>query len=123
TGTALELSGTCGPQSQPMSGTGTIDPNTGAFTVSGDITGLCNTLVITGTADGEMFTATYICDSGSGPVTATKCLNGVIDPGEECQDGNAVDGDCCSSRCRFEPRGSTCGSDGNICTDDVCDGA
>ena len=58
TGTALGLSGTCGPQSQPMSGTGTIDSSTGAFTLSGNLTGVCNTLVITGTADGEMFTAT-----------------------------------------------------------------
>jgi cysteine-rich repeat protein len=124
TGAALGLSGTCGPQSQPMSGTGTIDSSTGAFTVSGGvITGLCNTFVITGTADGEIFNATYVCDSGSGPVTGTKCLNGILDPGEDCQDGNAVDGDCCSSRCRFEPVGSPCASNLNSCTSDVCDGA
>ncbi len=51
------------------------------------------------------------------------CGNGVLDPGEECDDGNDVDGDCCSSTCRFEHAGSTCADDGNGCTDDVCDGA
>src|SRR5262249_9968773 len=37
------------------------------------------------------------------------------DPGEECDDGNGVDGDCCSASCRLEPDGQPC-SDGNACT-------
>jgi cysteine-rich repeat protein len=56
-------------------------------------------------------------------VYADTCGNGVLDAGEECDDGNALDGDCCSARCRFEPAGSAC-SDGNACTQvDACDGA
>jgi cysteine-rich repeat protein len=56
------------------------------------------------------------CDSES-------CANGIIEPDEECEDGNALDGDCCSSRCRFEDDDSPC-DDGNPCTDDdECDGA
>jgi len=100
-----------------------VDPDSGAFTVTGAVVGLCATTTITGVANGEMFTGHYTCDGGSGAVAGTKCLNGVLDPGEDCQDGNVTDGDCCSSRCRFEPAGSACTNDGNTCTDDVCDGA
>jgi cysteine-rich repeat protein len=125
TGTALSATGSCADG--PFSLSGTIDPITGAFTVTGEVTGACTNIVITATADGEMFTGTYTSSStpscGSGPVTGTKCSNGVTDPGEDCDDGNLLDGDCCSSRCRFEPSGSPCAGDGNTCTDDVCDGA
>jgi cysteine-rich repeat protein len=45
-----------------------------------------------------------------------------LDPGEECDDGNIMDGDCCSANCTFEPVGSPC-DDGEFCTvDDTCDG-
>jgi cysteine-rich repeat protein len=51
------------------------------------------------------------------------CGNGVPDPGETCDDGNTVDGDCCSRRCQLEDAGTAC-SDGDACTTgDVCDGA
>ncbi|RMD82238.1 MAG: hypothetical protein D6815_09720, partial [Candidatus Dadabacteria bacterium] len=43
------------------------------------------------------------------------CGNGVVGPSEECDDGNTVDGDCCSSRCRYESAGSPC-DDGDPCT-------
>ena len=49
--------------------------------------------------------------------------NGTLEPGEECDDGNVSDGDCCSSACRFEPSGTPCPDDGNLCTADQCDGA
>jgi cysteine-rich repeat protein len=52
-----------------------------------------------------------------------ECGNGVVEPGEQCDDTNREDGDCCSSSCQFEPAGSFCPGDGNVCTDDVCDGA
>lgn len=80
------------------------------------------------------------------------CSNGVLDAGEQCDDGNARDGDCCSATCTIEipecpitpchersacdpatggcgvqlprPNGSRC-DDRNACTDiDACrDGA
>jgi cysteine-rich repeat protein len=50
------------------------------------------------------------------------CGNGIIDPAEDCDDGNAVDGDCCSATCQFEPEGSPC-PDGEFCNgDETCDG-
>lgn len=51
------------------------------------------------------------------------CGDGVADPGEQCDDGNNLDTDCCSADCRFEPLRSPCMDDRNVCTDDECDGA
>ena len=75
------------------------------------------------------------------------CGNGVVDPGEQCDDGNLINGDCCSSSCQYEPNLATCSTgtcngqcngggtcvtaafccltnahceDGNACTTDVC---
>jgi len=51
------------------------------------------------------------------------CGNGVLDPTEQCDDGNTVAGDCCSPTCTFEPAGQVC-DDGNVCTvNSTCDGA
>ena len=52
-----------------------------------------------------------------------RCGDGTLDPGEACDDGNVADGDCCSSTCVPAAAGSACASDGNLCTDDECDGA
>src|SRR5262249_43236774 len=48
------------------------------------------------------------------------CGDGHLDPGEQCDDGNKVAGDCCSPTCQFEPSGGPCTSDNNPCTCDVC---
>jgi len=51
------------------------------------------------------------------------CGNGTLEAGEACDDGNRVDGDCCSATCGLEPAGGAC-SDGDLCTQtDACDGA
>ena len=34
--------------------------------------------------------------------TLEGCGDGIVDPGEDCDDGNVADGDCCSSSCGFE---------------------
>lgn len=43
------------------------------------------------------------------------CGNGVLNDGEQCDDANGVNGDCCSSACRYETAGTTC-EDSNACT-------
>jgi cysteine-rich repeat protein len=69
---------------------------------------------------------------------APTCGNGVIDPGEQCDDGNTFNGDGCSAQCTVEscytcvgqpsncspsPAGTAC-DDGNACTvGETCDGA
>src|SRR5262249_34439549 len=50
------------------------------------------------------------------------CGNGQLDLGEQCDDGNLVNGDCCSSLCLREPAGIIC-DDKNPCTaQTTCDG-
>ncbi len=50
------------------------------------------------------------------------CGNGILDPGEQCDDGNSVGGDCCSASCQLNPMGHPCTDDGNVCTIDECNG-
>ena len=78
-----------------------IDPTTGAGTLIG----------ATGFA-----TVTGLAFSGN-------CGNGATDAGEQCDDGNTQNGDCCSATCQFEFGGSPCELDSNECTLDTCDGA
>jgi len=54
------------------------------------------------------------------------CGNGVVDPGEQCDDGNTVSGDGCSASCRLEACGNgildpgeQC-DDGNLVSGDGC---
>jgi cysteine-rich repeat protein len=78
---------------------------------------------------------------------AQDCGNGILEGDEDCDDGNNLDGDCCSANCTYEPAGSPCPDDlfcngeetcdgvgtcdpgtavdcddGVGCTDDICDG-
>src|SRR4030095_10121425 len=87
----------------PLSLAGTVDFVTGAFSVNGAIPGLCADLACSGTGDGEetQLVCTSSTSACNGPLSATKCGNGVIDPLENCEDGNHADGDCCSARCRL----------------------
>ena len=123
TGTTLQMIGhvVYNATTYPLSATGTVDPATGEFSVTGEITGLCPDFVYSGTGDGEELDGSFTSRTcPSGPVLLTKCGNGVIDPLEDCEDGNQADGDCCSARCRVDSAGTACTSDLNGCTDDVC---
>src|SRR5439155_762733 len=61
-------------------------------------------------------------EGSGGLAVGALCGNGVVDPGEECDDGNTVSGDCCSAVCFFEQGGCAC-NDANVCTDDgTCNG-
>jgi len=57
------------------------------------------------------------------PAIPAGCGNGVVDPAEECDDGNNEPRDCCAINCLFEPAAGACLDDADECTDDVCDGA
>ena len=54
--------------------------------------------------------------------TINVCGNGVLDAGEQCDDGNTLAGDCCSPTCKFEPLGSPCTA-ASVCTNNACNGA
>ena len=63
------------------------------------------------------------------PVAAV-CGNNILEPGEECDDGNRISGDGCSSACRIEAPAAICGNgilefgekcdDGNTIPGDGC---
>ncbi len=44
--------------------------------------------------------------------TTSRCGNGLVDPGEQCDDGNAVSGDCCNAACALEAASTTCPQNG-----------
>lgn len=64
-------------------------------------------------------------DVGADEIT---CGDAVVNPGEECDDGNAIDGDGCDGNCTFTSCGNgivTSGEacdDGNTASGDCCDG-
>ena len=66
--------------------------------------------------------------SNAGDASAL-CGDTVVEGGEQCDDGNVADGDCCSSACQFEPQdfSTPCDHGGaGLCwshMNGVCDGA
>lgn len=51
------------------------------------------------------------------------CGDGTVDLGEDCDDGNTLNGDCCSSVCAFEANGSPC-TGATLCEQSgACDGS
>ena len=136
-GTTLAIAGNFGGNRQPF--LGSIDPATGAFTVSGTVTctfsspPTVQTSQISGTisADGTTLAGTqsiYPCIPVPISVTGTHlsatCGNGIVDPGESCDPGPAASFDgCCSTTCALAPVFNSCSDDGLDCTSDYCDGA
>ena len=51
------------------------------------------------------------------------CGDGIVDGGEDCDDGNTNNGDCCSSVCTFEVAGSSCTGTSLCSASGQCDGA
>jgi len=105
---------------------GPFNPQTGHFSVIADppqcnnAFGIAPRLDGTVAASGVTFAATLAlptaapfpgCLIRTHQVTAQRvCGNGAVDPGEQCDDGNAQSGDCCSSTCQREPIGMACGT-------------
>jgi len=131
TGTSLSIAGTCGVI-DAVTLSGTIDLGTGNFTASGTAGTECPSMTITlgmASMDNRSFFAGYLCSSGpnggfGGLIQGHRCGNGVVDAisGEQC---DVAIHECCSGvnfECQFSPPGAFC-SDGNQCTDDMCDGA
>ncbi|MBI4515963.1 MAG: DUF4215 domain-containing protein [Deltaproteobacteria bacterium] len=70
----------------------------------------------------QTLTSTPTATPTSTPTAPPQCGNGVVEAGEQCDDGNTTPGDCCSATCQFEPLSTTCEADGDLCTVDHCDG-
>jgi cysteine-rich repeat protein len=61
-------------------------------------------------------------DRGDVRMTGLLCGNGVLDPGEQCDDGNRVNGDGCNAFCQIEARWD-CPTPGEPCIPCGTDGA
>jgi hypothetical protein len=81
-------------------------------------------VVVAGT---DVFVGGRFTSAGGKPASFVaiwhNCGNGVVDPNEQCDDGNTTSGDCCSSTCQYEAGGGACADDGNPCTNDQCNGS
>ena len=60
-----------------------------------------------------------VCSDDAGPASVNLCGNSIVDPGEQCDDGNPRNGDGCSNRCEREAR-PECGN-GVLETGETCD--
>jgi cysteine-rich repeat protein len=52
---------------------------------------------------------------------APSCGDALLDGGEDCDDGNNTNGDCCDASCQFEAMGSPCADGPGLCDIGACD--
>ncbi|MDC0292655.1 hypothetical protein OAL29_01985, partial [Candidatus Binatia bacterium] len=58
-----------------------------------------------------------------GLIADSLCGDGFQEPSEACDDGNTVDGDCCSAACTIEGAGTVCRGSAGVCdVAETCDG-
>jgi hypothetical protein len=70
--------------------------------------------------------ATALCQCNDGLGNVVPCIDicghplNPPSPDLPCNDGNTLDGDCCSAACTYEPDGAACEADANPCTGGTC---
>ncbi len=65
------------------------------------------------------------CNAAGACVASATCGNGMVNPGEQCDDGNANNNDGCRSNCTFTCTGANANvncDDANACTTNTCTG-
>src|SRR5436853_38308 len=88
------------------------------------VDGLHNAHALAISPDGASVYAAGSADKAVTVFRVRRCGDGVLDPGEQCDDGNVLDGDCCSSACRFEPATTLCRPAAGACdVAEFCTGA
>src|SRR5262249_8473139 len=97
------------PQTLYVSAGGVYKTTNGGQSWSALDTGLTNISILGLGVDSVTPGLIYAGTSGSGVFAMEQvpvCGNGVLEAGEQCDDGDTVGGDCCSPSCSFEPVGS-----------------
>jgi hypothetical protein len=127
-GTSISTTGTCDFVGA-ISLSGTIDPMTGVFSGSGSAAVLCTapgSLTIAATAsDSSNFSGTVDCGGIGGFVVGTRCGNGDLDPGEQCDTGLDVGafGNCCTATCQYASSSTLCRNAFNCDPAEFCTGS
>ncbi len=123
TGNQLALNGNCQGAANPLIVSGSYDPTSKQYTGSGTA-GACGNVTVSGTVspDFKAFTGDFDCQGFdvSGGINGNRCGNGQIDEGEQCDDGNRLNGDCCAANCKLSAAGTDCKDDASPCTTAVC---
>ena len=74
----------------------------------GGVAGLHGAAAVAVSPDGYSIYATGSTSDAVADFEVRRCSDGVLDPDEQCDDGNREDGDCCSSSCQLEPATTVC---------------
>src|SRR3989441_1989079 len=74
----------------------------------GGVAGLHGAAAVAVSPDGYSIYATGSTSDAVADFEVRRCGDGVLDPDEQCDDGNREDGDCCSSSCQLEPATTVC---------------
>jgi len=121
--TASDLGGTLEWRADPgavfqQGDTFPLFENIGATAVSVRFT----SLVLPDPGPGLGWDVSALYTDGTISVAALGCGNGVVTLDEVCDDGNTLDGDCCTADClSMQPSGAPCTADASVCTTDACD--
>ena len=76
------------------------------------------------THSGDYSTSPYWSASAVEIKSFVGCGDGVIQTGEQCDDGNTNNGDCCSSTCQYESSATVCRASAGVCdVAETCTGA
>ncbi len=84
---------------------GVWETTNGATSWAASGSGMQHNGVLSISVDGGAPAIVYAGTNGGGvyaQLLVTGCGDAVLDPGEDCDDGNLVNGDCCSAGCLFE---------------------
>ncbi len=84
--------------------------------LSGGMSNINLTFDTSGTVVSDVLRAGAVAGVCIGP----PCGDGILDAGEDCDDGNITNGDCCSSTCTAEPDGNACDDDEFCTSNDEC---
>jgi cysteine-rich repeat protein len=73
---------------------------------------------------GRVSSSSFVVTTGCALVPTAFCGDGTVDSGEQCDDGNTTNADCCSDSCQFESSATVCRPASGDCDEaEICTGS